>query len=79
MRATSELVQGTRHFEFGHFIGKLGRDRAHALVQEDLERPSDYDGVPYISLDDSEGWKMGLVQELKNVGYDIDARWVFTI
>ena len=79
MRATSELVQGKRHFQFGHFIGKLGRDRTHALLQGDLERPSDYDGVPYTPLDVSEGWKMGLVQELKNVGYDIDAKLVFTI
>ena len=79
MRATSELVQGKRHFEFGPFIGKLGRDRAHVLVQGDLERPSDYDGVLYIPLDDSDSWKMGFVQELKNVGYDIDANWAFTI
>ena len=49
-------------FEFGYFIGKLGRERVCALVQGDLERPSDYDGVLYIQLDDSEGWKMRLVR-----------------
>ena len=79
MRATSELVQDKRHFQFGHFIGKLGRDRTHALVQGDLQRPSDYGGVLYIPLGDSDGWKMGFVQELKNVGYDIDAKWAFTV
>ena len=64
-------------FEFGYFIGKLGRERVCALVQGDLERPSDYDGVLYIQLDDSEGWKMRLVRELKSAGYDIDANRVF--
>ena len=63
-------------FEFGYFIGKLGRERVCALVQGDLERPSDYDGVLYIQLDDSEGWKMRLVRELKSAGYDIDANRV---
>ena len=65
-------------FEFGYFIGKLGREHVCALVQGDLERPSDYDGVLYIPLDDSDGWKMRLVQELKSAGYDIDANRVFT-
>ena len=64
-------------FEFGYFIGKLGREHVCALVQGDLERPSDYDGVLYIPLDDSDGWKMRLVRELKNAGYDIDANRVF--
>ena len=65
-------------FEFRYFIGKLGREHVCALVQGDLERPSDYDGVLYIPLDDSDGWKMRLVQELKSAGYDIDANRVFT-
>ena len=64
--------------ELGYFIGKLGREHVCALVQGDLERPSDYDGVLYIPLDDSDGWKMRLVQELKSAGYDIDANRVFT-
>ena len=65
-------------FEFGYFIGKLGRKRVCALVKGDVERPSDYDGVIYITLDDSDGWKMSLIRELKNAGYDVDANRVFT-
>lgn len=64
-------------FEFGCFIGKLGRGRVCALVQGDVERPSDYNGVLYIPLDDSDGWKMRLVRGLKNAGYDIDANRLF--
>ena len=64
-------------FEFGYFVGKLGRERVCALVKGDVERPSDYDGVLYIPLDDSGGWEMRLLQELKSAGYAIDANRAF--
>ena len=60
-------------FEFGYFIGKLSRKRVCALVKGNVEKPSDYDGVLYISLDDSGGWKMKLFKELRSAGFDIDA------
>ena len=64
--------------ELGYFLGKLGRERVCALVKEGVERPSDYDGVVYIPLDDSGGWEMKLIRELKSAGYDIDANRAFT-
>ena len=60
-------------FEFGYFIGRLGRNRVCALTKGDVEIPSDYDGVIYIPLDGAEGWKMKLVKELKGAGIDVDA------
>ena len=63
-------------FEFGYFIGKLGRNRVCALVKGDVERPSDYDGVVYIPLDNTGGWEMKLIRELKNAGADVDANQV---
>ena len=60
-------------FEFGYFIGKLDRKRVCALVKGDVEKPSDYDGVLYIPLDDSDGWKMRLIRELKTAGFEVDA------
>jgi len=60
-------------FELGFFIGKLGRNRVAALYRgDDIEIPSDYDGVVYIPYDTSDGWKLKLVRELKECGYDID-------
>ena len=59
-------------FELGYFLGRLGRKRVCALTKGNVEIPSDYDGVVYISLDDG-GWKMNLIRELKNVGFDVDA------
>ena len=60
-------------FEFGYFIGRLGRENVCALVRGDVERPSDYDGVLYIPLDKSDGWKMRILRELKAAGFEVDA------
>ena len=38
-------------FELGFFIGQLKPERVAALVKGNIERPSDFDGVVYISLD----------------------------
>jgi predicted nucleotide-binding protein len=58
-------------FELGFFIGALGADRVAALVKGEIERPSDYDGVVYISLDSAD-WRMKLGQELQAAGYAFD-------
>lgn len=60
-------------FEFGYFIGKLGRRRVAGLVKGNIEVPSDYSGVLYIPIDESDSWRFLLIKELKSVGYDIDA------
>ena len=60
-------------FELGYFAGTLGRNRVCSLTKGDVELPSDYDGVIYIPLDDSGGWKLKLVKELQAAGFDVDA------
>ena len=64
-------------FEFGYFIGKLGRDRVCALASGDIEKPSDSDGILYIPLDDNNGWMMQLLRELKAANFNVDANQVF--
>ncbi len=63
-------------FEFGYFVGKLGRKNVVGIVKGDIEAPSDYSGVLYIPMDDSEAWRFLLIKELKSVGYKIDANKV---
>jgi predicted nucleotide-binding protein len=58
-------------FELGFFIGALGSERVAAMVKGDIERPSDFDGVVYVSLD-SGNWKADLARELEAAGYVID-------
>ena len=59
--------------EWGFFIGKLGRDRVCALVVDDVEIPSDNDGVLYIQMDDANGWQFQLLRELNSAGVPVDA------
>ncbi len=66
-------------FEMGFFIGEIGRDRVFPLVKgEKIEIPSDYIGVVYTKYDSS-NWKIDLIKELKNVGYEVDANKAFNI
>ncbi|MET9211790.1 MULTISPECIES: nucleotide-binding protein [Mycobacteriales] len=58
--------------ELGYFIGKLGRSRVAFLVESGIERPSDTDGIVYISLDPHGGWKLPLAKELNSAGVVVD-------
>jgi predicted nucleotide-binding protein len=58
-------------FELGFFIGALGADKVAALLKGDIERPSDFDGVVYISLDYG-NWKVDLGRELEAAGFQVD-------
>ena len=60
-------------FELGYFAGALGRKHVCALIKGNVEKPSDYDGVVYIPYDNSGGWKLSLVRELKEAGLNVDA------
>ena len=59
-------------FEHGYFNGKLGRSRVSAFVKGDIEKPNDISGVVYTDLDQAGAWKIGLLKELKAVGYNVD-------
>ena len=58
-------------FELGFFIGALGPEHVAALVKGDIDLPSDYDGVVYISMT-KEDWQTKLATELEAVHYDVD-------
>lgn len=62
--------------ELGFFIGKLGRPRVFPLRRESVEMPSDISGVMYTCFD-NENWEKRLVQELKVLGFDIDANKIY--
>lgn len=58
--------------ELGYFIGRLGRERVCALKRGTLDIPSDFTGVVWTEMDDSNGWRTLLARELMAAGYDID-------
>lgn len=59
-------------FELGFFIGRLGADRVCALMHPDVEKPSDYDGVAYVQLDDGGAWKAEVMRELAAARLPVD-------
>jgi predicted nucleotide-binding protein len=65
-------------FELGFFIGKLGLANVAALVKGNVERPSDFNGIVYISYDDSGQWKTLLARELHHAKVPFDAAKAFS-
>lgn len=63
-------------FEMGYFMGVLGRKNVMCMLQENVEKPGDIDGVIYTPIDKNGVWKYSLVKELKTCGYDVDANRV---
>ena len=64
-------------FEFGFFVGRLGREGVCALTSGNVDIPLDYAGVEYIEFDRFEGWKQKLLREMKTAGLSIDTKRAF--
>ncbi len=58
--------------ELGFFLGKLGRNRVCPLHEENVELPSDYEGVVYVPRDAGGAWQTQLAKEMKSAGLDVD-------
>lgn len=52
-------------FECGYFIGKIGRDKVVLILEKDVEKPSDLDGV--LHIDYSSQWKNELGKNIKAI------------
>jgi predicted nucleotide-binding protein len=57
-------------FELGFFFGRLGREHVTVLYEADVEKPSDVDGLVYVSLSDD--WRRLLARELRDAGLAFD-------
>jgi predicted nucleotide-binding protein len=72
LRARQNVV-----LELGFFLGKLGPQKVCALVASGVARPSDFDGVVYISYGESTRWETELARELREAGIKFDPSKVF--
>lgn len=60
-------------FEYGLFVGKLGRNRICCLRKGDIELPSDLQGVAYIQFNSSVNEiQLAIVRELRAAGYEVE-------
>lgn len=62
-------------FELGFFVGRLGRRRVVAILDDGVELPSDYQGVTYIRRTNATDWRIRLVQELDAAGLPVKHAW----
>jgi predicted nucleotide-binding protein len=59
-------------FEFGLFVGKLGRNRVCCLYTGDVELPSDLQGLVYLPFKSSiNEVRLDIVKELRAAGYEV--------
>ena len=59
-------------FEFGYFVGRLGRKRVCCLYKGKVVLPSDLDGLVYKQVDESvESQAYAIIRELQAIGYNI--------
>ena len=58
--------------ELGYFWGRLGRGRICVVYKEEVELPSDMQGILYVPMDNFDGWKQKLAREMKQAGLSID-------
>ena len=71
-RATESRARPNVIFEFGYFVGRLGRKRVCCLHKGDVVLPSDLHGLLYKKVDDSlDSQAYGLIRELKSAGYQL--------
>lgn len=61
-------------FEHGFLLGKLSRERVCALVNGEIEKPSDISGIVYISYDNN--WQNNIVKELEALGMKVKEDWM---
>ena len=59
-------------FELGYFMGKIGRGRVCLMQKGEIEFPSDLHGIIYIPIDESGGWKLKLLKELRAARLPVD-------
>lgn len=52
-------------FELGFFMGRLGQEKVHVLIEGEVDLPSDLRGIVHIAMDDLGEWKKQLDRELR--------------
>lgn len=59
-------------FEHGYFVAKLGKENVFTLRKDNVEIPSDLNGILYETYDIPGAWKHRIARELQSSGYEID-------
>ena len=74
LTAEGELQPRARQnviFEWGYFLGKLGRRHVGVLLTDQIEIPSNNSGVVCITMDNDSKWKAELAREMQSCGLNV--------
>jgi len=60
--------------ELGFLLGKLGKANVLVFFREsaNFEIPTDFEGIKVTAFDDRDSWKLALIRELTNCGYNVN-------
>ena len=67
MRARQNVM-----WEYGYFVGRLGRSRVCVLKKGNVKIPSDLEGIGWTGFDETGKWQVELARELRGADYSID-------
>lgn len=59
-------------FELGYFVHALGVRNIFILCEDNVEIPSDLDGLVYVIYDEKGAWKNTLAKELRSAGFSVN-------
>ena len=60
-------------FGLGALVGRLGKDRVCAVLNDKMTGIDTYKGVTYVPVDAAGAWKFMMIRNLKAAGFDVDA------
>ncbi len=60
-------------FEMGYFRAKLGKRNLCYMYEEEVELPSDINGIGYVAIKNDDKWQLELVNELQSCDFDVSA------
>ena len=72
---SKKQYRARQNLELGMLLSRIGREKVAILLSqaEDMEKPSDIDGLIYIPFKDNiEETKLSLAKEMQNNGYELD-------
>ena len=68
-----KVVSSDTAYGLGMLVGRMGRDKVCAVINDKSTGIDTYDGITYVPVDPAGAWKFVMIKNLKTAGFDVDA------
>ena len=68
-----KVVSNDTAYGLGMLVGKMGRDKVCAIINDKSTGIDTYDGITYVPVDPAGAWKFMMIKNLKMAGFQVDA------